>query len=167
VPFDVLYTSPLRRAVETARAIAAHHPGVPVRTLDDLEEMAWGIYEGALPSDGVQEAFVDLYARWREGDFGYRIDGGESILDVQDRALRALDHVLARHQGETVAVVTHGRFLRVLLATQLREYGLERMHEIAHANTCVNYITCCEGHFVARLLNCTAHLDETVLSGVG
>ena len=161
---EAVYTSTLDRAAETADVIAAEHTGVPVHRLADLEEMSWGIYEGESPSAHIQEAFEQLYSRWGAGDYGYAIEEGESILEVQERALRAMDHILARHAeqpGEqTVVVVAHGRLLRVLLASLLPAYGLSRMHELRHANTCVNRLVYRAGAYEADLLNCTAHLDR-------
>ena len=167
VPLEVIYASTLRRAVETAETIAAEHEGLRVRRLDDLAEMAWGVYEGRRHTPQLQQDFEGFRARWRDGDFAFRIEGGESILDVQQRGRRAVERILKQHPGETVLVVTHGRFLRVLLATLLDEYGLLRMEDIPHANTGVNTLRYREGRFEAHLLNCTAHLDVHTMSQVG
>ncbi len=165
VRFDAIYTSTLRRAVETAEAIARAHQGVPFHHSTDLEEMDWGIYEG-VPSAQIRHDFEAITARWRQGDFGFRIEGGESILDVQQRGQRAVGRILEHHPGQTVLAVTHGRFLRVLVATLLEGYGLARMHEIQHANTAVNALTWRAGRCEAGLLNCTAHLDDQPLREV-
>jgi phosphoserine phosphatase len=157
---SAIYSSTLIRAEETASIIAAEHPGVPVYRLKDLEEMSWGVFEGQAFSKQVAEVFAQLVRPWEMGDFSIPIEGGESILDVQQRGLRAVKHIVSRHPGETVVVVTHGRFLRVMLATLLTEYGLERMQEIAHANTSVNHLILENELYTAKLLNCTAHLDE-------
>lgn len=156
VAFDAIYTSTLRRARETAAIVARDHPATPVRALEDLEEMSWGVYEGRRPDEGVYRAY-DL---WSVGDFDHAVPGGESILDVQRRALRAIDAILRAQEGGTVLVVTHGRFLRVLLATLLEEFGLERMNEIEHTNTGFNHLAHVGGRFEAMLLNCTAHLES-------
>jgi probable phosphoglycerate mutase len=99
-------------------------------------------------------------ARWREGQYGSAIEKGESIRDVEARARRAMEHIVTREAGKTVLVVTHGRYLRVLLATVLDGYGLGDMHRLDHANTCVNRVLHADGQFRADLLNCTAHLEE-------
>lgn len=160
VPFDSIYTSTLRRARQTAQILAQSHQDVPVAFLEDLEEMAWGVYEGAPPSDDREEELRTIKRRWRHGAFDEAIEGGESVLDVQRRALRAVDHILDHERGRTVLVVTHGRFLRIVLASLLDEYGLERMHELPHSNTAVNRLVCRGDTFKADLLNCTAHLDD-------
>lgn len=151
-----IYSSGLNRAVQTAKIIAELHPRIDVTTLSDLEEMSWGIYDGRVPGKDIEKA----YARWRSGDYGFAVPEGESVIDVQERGMRALRIILEREEGNDVVVVTHGRFLRIMLATLLEDFGLSRMDEIKHANTGVNHIVCAGGRFEARLLNCTAHLSD-------
>lgn len=161
VELDAIYTSTLRRARQTADALAKDHPDVPVHHLKDLEEMSWGAYEGRPATGAVLEAFEAVKARWRAGDFGAAVDGGESVLQVRRRALRAVRQILDEQAGQAVLVVTHGRFLRVLIASLLnQEYGLEKMHEIEHTNTGVNHLVFREEGCEAQVLNCTAHLGE-------
>ena len=159
MPFDAIYSSTMRRAVETADALAEAHPAAPRCALEDLEEMSWGVYEGQPATDEVLEAFDAVKKKWRAGHFDGAVEGGESVRGVQQRALRALDHIVEQHAGGTVLIVAHGRFLRILIATLLDDYGLERMHEVKHTNTAVNRLVCCGGTYTADLLNCTAHLE--------
>lgn len=156
---DAIYTSSLRRAIETADALSKHHPEVPRYRLSGLDEMSWGVYEGEPWSDRLQSMLETMYARWNAGDYDFRVEEGESIYEVQRRARGAVDRILEAHTGETVLVVSHGRLLRVLLATLL-EVGLERMDEFKHANTCVNILNYSPDGFESSLLNCTAHLAE-------
>ena len=160
MPLDAVYTSTLERAAETAEIVLAGHPPTPVRRLPGLDEMSWGIYEGEPYSERLQGALGAIYAAWDDGAFDHRIEGGESILDVQERALGALGEIVAAHPGGTVLVVSHGRLLRVLLASVLEGYGLARMSAILHANTSVNRLLFENGCYTADLLNCTAHLDR-------
>ncbi len=159
ISIDAFYSSPLQRAKETLSYIAELHPGVPVYELPELEEISWGILEGQPVEGEVLRLFDEMNTRWKNGDFQHAVEGGESIIEVQERAFRAVDIITKRHAGQTVVVVTHGRFLRILLASLLSSYGLSRMHEIKHANTAVNKLTLNGDVFEARLLNCTAHLD--------
>ena len=156
---DALYTSPLRRAIQTADILAADHESLSRTHLRDLSEMDWGVFEGDAPSPERDASVEALKSAWRDGAYDRGPTGGESIRDVQDRARNALRHILAREAGRTALVVTHGRYLRVLLATLLDEYGLEHMSDLDHANTCVNHVICEEGRVRARRLNCTAHLS--------
>ena len=158
VPLDVIYTSSLKRTRETAEPLAARRENIDVHSHAGLDEMSWGVHEGQPWSPELKEMLDEMYQRWEKREYAYRVEEGESILEVQERGLAAVDHIINTHPGQSILVITHGRFLRVLLSTIL-EFGLERMNEIDHANTGVNIITYCEGVYSSSLLNCTAHLD--------
>jgi probable phosphoglycerate mutase len=157
VPLDAIYSSNLARAVETAGYVAAHHPEIPRVRFPGLDEMSWGIYEGEAESERLQRMLDEMYAHWERGAYDVQVEEGESIYEVRDRALKAVESILEAQQGKTVLIVSHGRLLRVLLASVLGG-GLETMDDFHHANTCVNVITHRSGRFEASLLNCTAHL---------
>ena len=156
--FDAVYTSALNRTMETAEPVLRICTDADVHQTSDLDEMCWGVYEGEPSSDRLRAMLDEMYARWDQGEFDYRVEEGESILDVQERGVRAVERIVTDHAGQTVLVVTHGRLLRVLLSTIL-DFGLERMNDVDHANTGVNVVTYCEGTYSSSLLNCTAHLD--------
>lgn len=155
---DTIYASSLQRAQQTADIVAESMGPVSRHVLDDLKEMDWGVYEGSPPSEERDQALARIKAEWHTGSFGVRVEGGESILDVQQRAVRAAHHIINEARGQTIVAVTHGRFLRVLLASILEGYDLSRMSDFGHNNTSVNRVTHQDGVFRADLLNCTAHL---------
>ena len=159
-PLDAVYASTLRRAKQTAAVAARPHEPVSKTFLRDLEEISWGIFEGEAPSPTRNDAMQAVKDRWRAGEYDHAMQGGESIRDVQARALRAIEHVVAREAGRTVLVVAHGRYLRILLATVLEDYSLADMHRLDHTNTCVNRVEYRKGRFRAATLNCTAHLPS-------
>ncbi|WP_103026307.1 histidine phosphatase family protein [Salinibacter altiplanensis] len=158
VDVDALYASTLRRAIQTADILAAEHESLSCTRLQDLREMDWGVFEGEPPSPERDASVDSLKSAWRNGDYDRAPEEGESIRDVQGRVRRALRHILAQEEGGAALVVTHGRYLRVLLATLLDEYGLEHMSQFGHSNTCVNHVVFDEGQTRAERLNCTAHL---------
>jgi len=157
-PVDAIYASTMRRARQTADVLSNPHEPVSKTYLRDLEEMAWGVFEGEPPSEERDEAMDAIKRAWRSGEYDRTIQGGESIADVESRARRAMNHIVSQEAGNTVVVVTHGRYLRVLLATFLDGYELTDMAELDHSNTCVNRVAVTEGRYQAELLNCTAHL---------
>ena len=164
VSFDALYASTLQRARQTADILARPHEPLSRTHLHDLSEMDWGVFEGEPPSEERDALMKALKSKWRDGAYDRAVEGGESIRDVQERAQRAIRHILTREVGRTVLVVTHGRYLRVLLATILDDYGLEHMQELGHSNTCVNRVVVEDGRAWADLQNCTAHLSSAETS---
>jgi broad specificity phosphatase PhoE len=158
VSLNTLYSSPLVRAWETATAVGAYHDLAPTR-LDLVSEMSWGDLEGR-PIDSVTPYLKDLTRQWKAGNFKHRVGGGETILDVQHRASAALRRIEDEcSTGDVVLVLTHGRFLRVLLATALPEYGLSRMEEFQHTNTGVYRLDYDASGYALGLINCAAHLE--------
>ena len=163
-PVDALYASTLQRARQTATILTRPHQPLSRTHLRDLNEMDWGVFEGEPPSEERDASMGAIKADWRAGNYNRSIEGGESIRDVQKRARRALRHILRREEGRTALVVTHGRYLRVLLATLLQGHDLGDMQDLGHANTCVNRVVCEEGRAWAELQNCTAHLSSAAAS---
>ena len=161
IPVDVVYSSRLKRARETAEIIAESLPNAERRDLDDLREMSWGVLEGESPSPARDAMLANVKARWARGEFDVRVEGGESILDVRDRAIRAAQRIVDREAGRTVLAVTHAWYLRVLIASICEGYGLGDMSGLSLDNTCVNRVLFRDGCFHADLLNCTIHLDAT------
>ncbi len=168
VPLTAVHASPLVRARQTADAIATRH-GLTVATDPDLEEIGWGVLEGQDDDAATAAAFAHLYAHWEAGDYDVRLDGGESVREVQARAHAAWRRILGAHAATPdahVAVVSHGRTIRVLLATLLRvdaAEALAHMHDYQHANTSVNVLTVDDdGTVRADRLNCIAHLPGTL-----
>ncbi|MFK7844771.1 MAG: histidine phosphatase family protein [Rhodothermales bacterium] len=155
---DVVYGSTLLRAKQTAQTVAKENQNKPLIFLNDLEEMSWGNYEGMEVTSDLRLEFDRLRDEWSSGNHDFAIGEGESALEVQTRGLRGLNYILERHQGERVMVVAHGRFLRVLIASILKEYGLNRMEEIKHTNTGINYITHAASGYTMKYLNNTDHL---------
>ena len=100
-----VYSSPLKRAMETARAIAQHH-GLEVEVDFDLREVDYGEVEG-LPLEELKRDYRDCWDDWTRGEGIMRMPGGESLHDVQARAWGALERIVANHPEGVVAVVGH------------------------------------------------------------
>lgn len=103
---SVLYSSPLLRALETARPVA-EATGAQIRLEPDLREIHCGEVDG-WPVQEVRRLYPDLWqANLRQDDDGFRWPGGETYGELRDRSLGALRRIAAAHPGERVLVVTH------------------------------------------------------------
>lgn len=122
---DAVYSSPLQRALDTALAIARAQ-GLEVRTDPRLAEIALGEWEGMLASR-IAERCPELHHRWTVDPRGMRPPGGETILEVHDRAVAAVEEMAARHPGGTVCVVTHKTAMVVIRSHYL---GLDLPQEM-------------------------------------
>lgn len=107
-----VYTSPLRRAHETAEVIAAPR-GLTPASVEGLREVDVGSWQ-ALTRDEVEQRFPEQFRRWL--DYGQGWDDGETYDEMGTRALAALEELAAAHDGERIVAVTHGGPIRAALA---------------------------------------------------
>ncbi|MCS7086156.1 MAG: histidine phosphatase family protein [Bacteroidia bacterium] len=156
-PFVGYYVSGLRRTAQTMEPFM-RKGAVFVRD-PRLDEMNWGVLEGVLPGPREIEIFHDANRRWENGELDYAIAGAESPRAVQRRALAAVEDILRRHPAGDVLICTHGRVLRILLAT-LTGAGLENMNRFLHQNAALNVLTRRENGFFAERLNDVEHLRQ-------
>ncbi len=116
MPF-VLYSSPLRRALQTARIIASRAGTRPVE-IEDLIEMDVGEFEG-LSGPQLRERFPDVMRMWDEDPASTVMPGGESLRDVRERAWSTVKSLAERHHSETVVAVTHNFTIHAIVCTAL------------------------------------------------
>jgi broad specificity phosphatase PhoE len=114
--FAALYTSPLRRAAETAATLGAQFELEPVPD-DALKEVDVGSWSG-LTRDEAEERFPGGYARWLE--YGHGWDDGETYEELGGRVVAGLLNLGARHPDVSVLAVTHGGPIRSALAAAER-----------------------------------------------
>ena len=111
--FTAAYTSPLRRAAETA-AILAGALRVAVVAEASLMEVDVGSWSGLTRAE-VEARFPDGFARWLE--YGHGWDDGETYEELGHRVVSGLVDIARRHPGERVLAVTHGGPIRSALAS--------------------------------------------------
>ncbi|MEA3253991.1 MAG: histidine phosphatase family protein, partial [Chloroflexota bacterium] len=101
---DAVMSSPLKRALASARAIAGQHK-LPLEINDGLREIAVGELEGLSLSD-LSSTFSQLLMEWWKGGTE-RLPGGESFAELGERSWKAVEPLLARHKEGTVVVISH------------------------------------------------------------
>ena len=112
-----VYASPLARALDTARPIAAAQ-SLDTVVVAALRELDFGEVEG-LRYEQIEAERPELFRAWMDDPAGVRFPGGESLADLRARVLPAAAEIRARHEREAVAVVGHGGVIRVVLAEAL------------------------------------------------
>jgi broad specificity phosphatase PhoE len=122
---DVMYSSDLARASETAE-IVADRLGLDVRLDPRLRERGFGSWEGLTRAE-IEQRDGEALARWQAGE-GHGAHDAEPFETFEERMRHFLEDVLERHRGERVLVIAHGGSIRVIhaLATGLdyvRDHG--------------------------------------------
>ena len=126
VPLTGIYTSALRRTVETTRPTAAMH-GLPIQSHAALNEQHFGVLEGRFRDERDPEA----RALWeaRKGDKRtHRIPGGERFIDLAERVQQVLRDILVHEAGRTILIVGHRNTNRALFGMLMRQPEEEWPH---------------------------------------
>ena len=111
-PLAAAYSSPLRRAFETAEIVAAPHGLGPV-PMDALREVDVGSWQGLTRAE-VEQRFPKQYARWLDYEAGW--ENGESYEEMGRRVIAGLLELAAAHEGERILAVSHGGPVRAAYA---------------------------------------------------
>jgi broad specificity phosphatase PhoE len=105
VGIDVIYSSPLQRALQTAQLLARHLE-IPLREEPRLMEINQGEWQGLLRSE-IEERYPEHFRWWLTVPWSVTPPGGESLEQVQARVDAALDDIVRRHPEECVGLVAH------------------------------------------------------------
>lgn len=174
-PIDLVASSNLARAADTADAVLAEHPQarrVPRQAA--FAEMCFGDYEG-LRLEEVATEYKGIQRAWRAGDTMKRFPGpnGECPNDVARRGLDGLRSLgllpaptipLApgvRGDERHVLVAAHGRFNKILIAALTGD--VTKASDVEQGNTCLNVLDIApDGTVVTRALNLREHLQGSL-----
>jgi len=152
---DAIYTSPLRRCVETAGPLA-RSLGITPRVERDLREVFMGEWEGGLyrkkfaEKDPIaQRVFTEQ--RWDV------IPGAEPATEFANRVRSVITLIAAAHVGERVAVFTHSGLIGEALA---QASGAEPFAFIGPNNASISQMFVTADKWVVRRFNDASHLER-------
>jgi broad specificity phosphatase PhoE len=147
----------LKRAFDTAQAIASHHQ-LAVQVEPDLREMEVGELEGVSIAE-LGTSFGQFLLEWRQGQGSERLPGGESVVDLADRVWSTLKHLIAKHKNETIVVVGHF-FVCVVAICKALGWPLNRLERIRVQTGSISIIDLSDRRPYLVSLGDTCHLKE-------
>ena len=156
---DAIFASPLKRAMETAEAIAEHHKNLEIQVLNDLREVE--VFRD-VPPDKTAIEFVGrellLAARQRMLDerswdvYPYT----EPSRDFRKRTINAVESCIAGNAGQRIVIVCHGGVINSYMGHIIRS-SYDMFFRPAHAS--INIAVVGDGRRALRLINDTHHLS--------
>lgn len=126
-----IYSSDLARAHDTASELG-ERIGVPVVVDRRLREVSQGEWEGRLANE-IERLYPDVWARRRDKPLEVPPPGGETVAQVRERILEAVNEILKRHPDDKVALVSHGLALAVILGHH-RQLPIEQVWDLIPGN---------------------------------
>jgi len=119
---EAVYSSPLKRALNTAKAIAGHHHLV-VEVTPHLNDLNFGEWEGQQVEE-VKQKYPHPFELWASRPEKVRLPGGETLEEVRERAMKVV-HGATISYSSNVVLVTHRVVIKVLVCALL---GLDNSH---------------------------------------
>lgn len=156
VPFDKVYTSALKRTQQTAQSFI--DAGLPWEKHPELDELAWGEWEGTQTSEHAIGAFKDITEKWKAGDYAAHFKGGESPNDVAARLNQFIELLYNRPDEKLLLICMHGRALRLLMCL-MSNRPMAEMYDFPHQNTCLYKVNLTGKTFTITQINNTDHLS--------
>lgn len=159
-PIDVVYSSDLLRAWETARAVS-ETTGAPVVTDEGLRERGFGVFQGKTFAE-IEASLPDEALRWRKRDPFWAPEGGESLSAMRRRVVETLHTLASRHTGEQIVLVAHGGVLDLLYrAATGQELQAPRTWQLG--NTAINRLLWTPAGLSLVGWSDTSHLEDGAL----
>jgi probable phosphoglycerate mutase len=153
---EVLYSSDLQRAAQTAAPLAAL-TGLPVQPDARLRERGFGVFEGHTYAE-IEARWPQDALRWKLREPGFGPGGGEPLQAFYDRSVQAVLRLAARHPGQTIAIVAHGGVLDCVYRAAVRA-DLQAPRGWQLANATINRLLWTPEGLSLVGWNDTSHLD--------
>ncbi len=151
-----IYTSPMRRCIDTGAAIA-DACGVTASIMETLLDLDYGSWEWKSYEETRNE-FPDVFAKWFAAPQQVRFPHGESLQDLIARTADAVRTVHARHPTDTVVLVGHASVNRAILL-QMLDQPLSAYWRLEQSPCAINEFVVAEDRIRIDRFNDTSHLD--------
>ena len=158
-PLEAIYTSPLIRAIETARAIGAHHPGVDLKEESALIEMDLGEFEG-IDFKSWAARYPDFRIKWQQSPSSVQMPGGENLKVVQNRAINCLEEIIGRHTDHSNIAICSHNFVIVSILCHALDIDLDRFREIKQETASFSILRKQEERLVVDEINRRTHVTD-------
>lgn len=161
---DIIYTSDLKRAVDTANIIN-QHINKDIVEISGVRERHWGVFQGA-DWPKVKKFFPTQYKYYKNDSKNYIIPNGESYNQVNKRTMESLIDIVENHRNKKIVIVTHGGIISPLIRFLL-SIPYETHRKFMISNTSVTKLLYNDFGFSILSLGDVAHLEgeEKILGG--
>jgi len=158
IDIDVLYSSTLKRATQTAEYIA-EVKGLPIIRTDKLKEINGGDWEGER-WEILPKRWPDEYETWECKPHIHKMPNGESMEEFQLRLINEVKYIVNNNRGKNVCIVTHGTAIKALQCF-FRSCKLEEMLRIPwQDNTSVTIVDFEADKISIKVEGDASHLHE-------
>jgi len=132
----VFFSSPLKRARETAKIAGGLLSEKDVHTVEAFTDINFGPWEGKARVE-VEKLYPELYRLWQEEPASVAFPEGESLREAAARAVEAFSAIAEKYAANDIIIVSH-RVINKLLLCSFLEAGLNSFWRIRQDTACIN-----------------------------
>jgi phosphoserine phosphatase len=146
---DLIVTSPLVRARQSAEIVSAGVGGIEIVEEPAISEVLYGRWEGKTYNDLIHDEY---YINYRKSPVEHPTPGGETIAGVQARGVKAILDAFNAHPGLRILFVSHGDIIRTVLCHFMR-LDLQHFHRLRIDNATLSAIQIAGDFAEVKFLN--------------
>lgn len=154
---DLIYSSDLKRAHETAK-IVGERLDLDVNSIKELREIHFGIWQGKELKD-IKMNHLEKYNLWRSEPHKFTLEEAESLLELQERMLKAVNSLIKDNPDKNILIVSHGTAIKTLILGLL-DIDISKYNKLVIGNVGLSIIEFREFSPVLISLNETNHIRE-------
>lgn len=156
---DIIYSSPLKRAYDTAKHIANKKGIKEIKTDEGLKEINGGKWENEKWAE-LPVKWPDEYYNWEHRPHLHRMPGGESMRDIYDRIVSTVTRIVNENIGKDICIVTHGTVLRALMCYIYKKEFEDLISISWYDNTAITVVEFSDDDFNVILEGDNSHLGS-------
>lgn len=119
---QVILSSPYKRAIDTIRDLA-NEKDLEILTINDFRERK-------VDSDWIED--FNMFTKNQWNDFDYKLTDGESLAEVRERNIKAMDNVINQYEGKIIVIGSHGTALSTIINYYDSTFGYNDFNAIRH-----------------------------------
>lgn len=154
-----IYSSPLVRAMETARLIKAFHPSISLLEEGGLIEMDLGEFEG-MEGQHWAEQYPDFRMLWQEAPASVKMPGGESLQEVQIRAIDTLERITQIYPPDSTLLISSHNFVNLTILCYASGKPLDKFRDLRQGTAALNILYKQGKRLWAEKVNERTHLSR-------
>ncbi|MBN2543754.1 histidine phosphatase family protein [bacterium] len=158
---DAVFSSPLKRAIQTAEQIASPR-NLEVKIEENFNNIELGEWQGE-PKTGIKDKYPEEWNLWINDTENWKVKGSETLQDIRDRAIPAVQKLTEEYTGKTVVIVSHRSVLKLLITTLIgiESGGFWNVYLDNASYSILEYDP--NSGFVLTLMNQTCYLEDKVI----
>lgn len=154
-----IYSSPLQRALETARYVRKFHPNSLFAQNHSFIEMDLGDFEG-MEAQLWRERHFEFQQSWMEKPGSLNMPGGESLEMVQKRAKDGLNHIVRSHDPGSTLLISSHNFVIVTILCLASSRSLDDFRLFKLQNGSVSIVNKIKSGYDVEVVNGCSHLKS-------